>query len=61
MKEKLIEFDFAAGVWRWDPARLQESTATVNVVNLLVQRVQTLTPDALHVLQIAACAGFTSG
>ncbi|WP_437784305.1 AAA family ATPase [Sorangium sp. So ce1097] len=54
---RLLSFDAAAGRWAWDLAQIRQRWGTVNVHDLLVDKMQRLSPSAQHVLQLAACIG----
>ncbi len=58
--EKLLEFDFREGDWRWDLDRIHARDITDNVVHLMSDRLQMLAEKTRRVLRLAACmdAGF---
>lgn len=56
-RERLIEFDADAGEWRWDLDRIKGQQTTDNVVELLTAKLQRLTPDTRHLLELGACLG----
>ncbi len=56
-KEKIVTFDSQGGMWRWDIAKIQAQNFTDNVVAILVNKIQTLSPKVQRVLQFAACLG----
>jgi predicted ATPase len=45
------------GRWSWDEDRIEKAAVSDNVVDLMVQRLQRLSPDAIEVLRLAACIG----
>lgn len=47
------------GRWRWDVQRISRQAYTENVVELLVQRLANIPPEARHTLAVAACIGNT--
>lgn len=55
--EGLIRFDSANGRWKWSQAQLSNMNITDNVVELMVSKIQKLSPQAQQVLQLAACIG----
>ncbi|MEQ8973940.1 MAG: AAA family ATPase [Coleofasciculus sp. C1-SOL-03] len=56
-KEKIVIFDSQGGTWQWDIAKIQAQNFTDNVVAILVNKIQTLSPKVQRVLQFAACLG----
>lgn len=56
--DRQIWFDFASGRWQWQTEQLQACSATLNVVDLLVQRLRELDSNTIGILQAAACSGF---
>lgn len=56
-KEKIVTFDSQGGMWQWDIAKIQAQNFTDNVVAILVNKIQTLSPQVQRVLQFAACLG----
>lgn len=56
--DRQIWFDFAGGRWQWQAEQLQARSATLNVVDLLVQRLRELDSNTIGILQTAACSGF---
>ncbi len=56
-EDRLIEFDGAKGAWRWDLAAIRDMAITDNVVELMSDKIRTLSPDAREVLKMAACVG----
>ncbi len=55
--EKLLNFDYQAGCWRWDLNRILAVGITDNVVDLMTARLQKLSPDCQELLKLAACIG----
>ncbi|HBL58476.1 MAG TPA: hypothetical protein DDZ80_08150 [Cyanobacteria bacterium UBA8803] len=55
--ENLLQCDFQRGGWQWDLAQIQARNFTDNVVDLMVLKIQRLTPQAQQALQLAACIG----
>lgn len=53
----LLHFDTYTSSWRWDLQRIDQRQVTDNLVDLLVERLSRLTPDALTALQVLACMG----
>ncbi|KAJ3092118.1 hypothetical protein HK102_010543 [Quaeritorhiza haematococci] len=54
----LIHVDEAAGGWTWDVQGLDNHMKMAdNVIDLLIRRLQSFTPDAQNLLQLAACLG----
>lgn len=57
-KEKLLTFDFEEGVWQWDIQQIHAIGITdYNVVQLVARNIQTLSPETVQVLKLAACIG----
>ncbi len=55
--ESLIYFDYTIGHWLWNLRQIQLHEVTDNVVDLMSQKVQRLSPETQHVLKLAACIG----
>jgi predicted ATPase/signal transduction histidine kinase/CheY-like chemotaxis protein/tRNA A-37 threonylcarbamoyl transferase component Bud32 len=56
-QDNLLSFNFSQRCWQWDIDRLQEINITENVVELMVNQIQKLSPRTQNVLQLAACIG----
>ena len=56
-QESLLCFNFSQGCWQWDIDRLQTTTITDNVVELMISQVQKLSVTTQNVLKLAACIG----
>ncbi|MDF2387836.1 AAA family ATPase [Nostoc ellipsosporum NOK] len=56
-QEKLLNFNFINGTWQWDIEKLQGIKITDNVVELMVNQIQKLSPQTINVLKLAACIG----
>ncbi len=56
-RERLIWFNPTASAWHWNVSMIQERGFTDNVVDLMIGRIQGLTPECRDVLQVAACLG----
>lgn len=54
---ELIFFNAKSAQWEWDYDRILDLDVTDNVVDLLVKKIQTLTPDTQKVISMAACIG----
>lgn len=52
-----IEFDDDAGTYRWDIERIRSFGLTRDIVELMVGKIQKLTPQAQQALELAACIG----
>ncbi|MBW4682783.1 MAG: AAA family ATPase [Microcoleus vaginatus WJT46-NPBG5] len=56
--EKLLNFDYNTGIWKWDIAKIQAVGITdFNVVELLARNIKKLPSDTQKVLKLAACIG----
>ena len=55
--DDLLSLDRARGQWTFRLEAIAASATTDNVVTLMTQRIQRLSPDAQHVLRLAACIG----
>lgn len=51
-----IAFDPGKG-WQWDPVKLREMKVTDNLVDLLIDKINRLTPETREVLKICSCIG----
>ncbi len=56
-REKLLFFERKTRNWQWNLAKIKTKEATDNVVQLLTQNIQELSPQIQKILQIAACIG----
>jgi PAS domain S-box-containing protein len=56
-RERMIEFDFNQGIWRWDLDRIQTAKLADNVVELVTARLQDLPIETQQILSVAACIG----
>ncbi|MFL5355488.1 AAA family ATPase [Archangium sp.] len=54
---ELIWLEPTSGRWEWDLARIQERDITGNVIKLMREKVQRLSPEAQRALRLAACIG----
>lgn len=55
----VITFDHSQHCWNWDMEKMNSVQHTDNVVDLMVQRVKTLSEQAKQFLKLAACVGNT--
>ncbi|MFB2972051.1 AAA family ATPase, partial [Aerosakkonema sp. BLCC-F183] len=56
--EKLLTFDYSAGIWEWDIKQIQAVGITdYNVVELIARNIQKLPEETQQVLKLAACIG----
>jgi len=53
----LLRFDDAGPCWRWEITEIEGRAMTDNVVDLMIQRLRRLPPDAQDALRAAACIG----
>lgn len=56
-QENLLYFDFPQKRWQWDIQQLQGIDISDNVVELMVNQIQKLSPTTQNVLKLAACIG----
>lgn len=57
VREGSIFFDYNLNKWNWDYDKIVKSKVSDNVIELLVQRVESLPDDAKKMLQLSACIG----
>ena len=55
--EGLVSFDYSAGKWIWDLARIQQAGVTQDVLELLTFRIEALPESIRTILATAACIG----
>ncbi|MBP0011260.1 protein kinase domain-containing protein [Roseofilum sp. Belize Diploria] len=55
--EDLLQFNRQARSWQWDMAAIAARGFTDNVVELMVEKLQKLTPSSQEILALAACCG----
>ena len=53
----LLTFDYERGQWQWDIMQIEQQHMTANVVDLLINNIQQLSPPAQDKLKLAACIG----
>lgn len=58
-RDGALAFDPASRRWVYDLQRARAATITDNVVDLMIGRIQEMSPGAQEVLQLAACVGST--
>ena len=56
-EQKLLVFDFDQLTWMWDIAKIKQQNITNNVVELMQDRIEKISPDAREILKSAACIG----
>ncbi len=56
-EENLFFFDTATSVWRWNTDSISGMNVTDNVVDLMVGKIQKLSDETKHILQLASCIG----
>ncbi len=57
VNDGMIEFDTNAGTYQWDIERIRSFGLTRDIVELMVGKIQKLTPCAQRALELAACIG----
>jgi PAS domain S-box-containing protein len=57
VEERLVHFDYGGGRWVWDLSRIQAKGYTQNVVDLMVSKLNRLSPETQNALQLLACIG----
>ena len=57
VEQRAIWFDVNQGKWQWDMAAIDAMAITDNVVELMANKIQRLTPASVKVVQRAACIG----
>ena len=57
-RDGLLTFSTQDATWHWDTARIRSLTATDNVADFMVTKLQQLSSPALELLQIASCMGY---
>jgi predicted ATPase/anti-anti-sigma regulatory factor/GAF domain-containing protein len=56
-KEGLLQYSARSGSWQWDLSRIRALSATDNVADFLIAKLQQLGPKAQQLLRQAACIG----
>jgi predicted ATPase/signal transduction histidine kinase len=59
-EERLVDFDAAAGAWRWDIARIRAKGFTDNIVDFMLEKLLRLPPTAQQALKLLACLGIAA-
>ncbi|MHB9037562.1 MAG: AAA family ATPase [Armatimonadota bacterium] len=57
-EKQVIFFDIEHRRWQWDIGELREMEITDNVVTLMLERIEELSPEAQRTLTLASCLGF---
>jgi predicted ATPase/signal transduction histidine kinase/tRNA A-37 threonylcarbamoyl transferase component Bud32 len=57
VNDNLLAFDSDSGTYHWDIENIRAFGATRDIVELMVGKIQKLTPQAQRALQLAACIG----
>jgi len=55
--EGFIGFDWQSGIWQWDVERIRQAETTVNVVDLMVDRIHHMSEKTQRVIKLAAVIG----
>ncbi|MEA5569516.1 protein kinase domain-containing protein [Calothrix sp. UHCC 0171] len=55
--DKILYFDYQKDTWLWDLKQIQEQSVSDNVVELMIDKLQKLSPSTQQTLQLAACVG----
>lgn len=56
-QDNLLFFSYEEGAWRWDLAKIQQQSATDNVIDLLTAKIHHLPPETQETLKLASCLG----
>ncbi|TFI51689.1 response regulator [Mastigocladus laminosus UU774] len=56
-QENLLSFNFTEKTWQWDIEVIQDIDITDNVVELMINQIQKLSPITQNILKLAACIG----
>lgn len=56
-QQKLLWFSYEEKDWQWDLTDIDRENITNNVVDLLISKIQQLSPKLQEILQLAACIG----
>jgi predicted ATPase/serine phosphatase RsbU (regulator of sigma subunit) len=56
-RNNLLNFNYEQFRWTWELPQIQKQNITDNVVDLLVQKIQTLPDNTREMLKLAACIG----
>ncbi|MDI7229236.1 SpoIIE family protein phosphatase [Leptospira santarosai] len=56
-KTNIISYEFESRLWNWDLEKVANLSAADNVVDLLCDRIQELTPEIQELLGICSCLG----
>ncbi|GBL35404.1 atrial natriuretic peptide receptor 1 [Filimonas sp.] len=56
-EENLFYFDTSTSTWRWNSESISGMNVTDNVVDLMVGKIQKLSDETKHILQLASCIG----
>ena len=56
-KQKLLDFNHSTGHWNWELDKIKNTKTSDNVVEFMIERLQTLPADCLSVLKFASCVG----
>ena len=56
-EQKLLEFDFERGLWRWNVPKIREQKISDNVVDLVEAKILRLPTRTQNLLKVAGCVG----
>ncbi len=56
-QSKLIDFDHNVGEWIWDLEKIEERDITDNVIELMSEKIRSLSEDTRQILQLGSCIG----
>lgn len=56
-QEKILNFSYENGAWCWDLLRIQQQSATANVIELLSNKIHLLPSGTQEILKLASCFG----
>lgn len=56
-QENLLTFNPVQRVWQWDVKQIEAQALTDNVVSLMIERLQKLSPETQQALKLASCIG----
>lgn len=56
-EQKILNFSYERGAWEWDLAKIQQQSATDNVIDLLTTKIHLLPNTTQEILKLGSCFG----
>ncbi|HIE3578442.1 TPA: EAL domain-containing protein [Legionella anisa] len=57
-EQNILNFSYKRGAWEWDLAKVQQQSATDNVIDLLTSKIHLLPNTTQEILKLGSCFGY---